>query len=149
MIGSFFLTFFVDYLTHQFLQIRIAFPDSFLFLFPKVFILGITLNVIGYLLDQAKNNINESKQHQSKDNPFIKRIPDQLGDDLICFCMEDHYLNVHTSQGSHMMLLRMKDALVELKDYKGFQVHRSWWVALDAVEDVNKQTRKALSLIHI
>jgi len=57
--------------------------------------------------------------------------------------MDDHYLLVYTEKGSHMMLLRMKDALVELKDYKGLQVHRSWWVAIDAVMDVKKQTRKA------
>ena len=143
LIGSVFLTFFVEYMTHLFFNLKIAYPDNFLYLFPKVFFLSFTLNVIGYLLDQVQNNRNQPKQHQVNDNPFINRIPDQLGSDLICFSMEDHYLNVQTDKGSHMMLLRMKDALVELKDYKGIQVHRSWWVALDAVQEVKKQTRKA------
>jgi uncharacterized membrane protein YeaQ/YmgE (transglycosylase-associated protein family) len=143
LVGSVFLTFFVEYMTHLFLGLQLANPDNFLFLFPKVFILGLTLNIVGYLLDQAKKNINQPQQRQTKDNLFINRIPDQLGSELICFCMEDHYLNVHTTKGSHMMLLRMKDALVELEDYNGFQVHRSWWVALDAIEDIKKQSRKA------
>jgi hypothetical protein len=143
LIGSAFLTFFVEYLTQIFLEIKLAFPDGFIFLFPKVFILGITINIFGYLLDQAKDNAFKSKELVKQENIFVDRLPNNLGSDLICFCMEDHYLNVYTDKGSHMMLLRMKDALVELKDYNGIQVHRSWWVALDAVQEVKKQTRKA------
>ncbi|MBL4660052.1 MAG: LytTR family transcriptional regulator DNA-binding domain-containing protein [Alcanivoracaceae bacterium] len=142
-IGAVFLSFFVEYISHYFMNLELAFPKNFLFFFPKVFVLGLTLNVLGYLIDHAKNNTASVHEVTHDQNNFINRIPHKLGSDLICFSMDDHYLLVYTEKGSHMMLLRMKDALVELKDYKGLQVHRSWWVAIDAVMDVKKQTRKA------
>lgn len=142
-VGAIFLSFFVEYVSHYFINLELAFPKNFLFFFPKVFILGLILNVLGNMIDQVKDNSVMTEDTARKHNHFLDRIPDELGSDLICFSMQDHYLKVHTEKGSHMMLLRMNDALLELKDYKGLQVHRSWWVAIDAVKDVKKQTRKA------
>ncbi len=144
LFGSVFLAFFVEYVSYFFFDLKPAFPENFLFFFPKVFILGMILNVIGLLLDQVRNKSHSAEQPAAKGNPFLKRLPHQLGTELVCFSMEDHYLQVHTDQGDHMMLLRMKDALVELQDYPGLQVHRSWWVAVDAVVAVKKLNRKAI-----
>ncbi len=47
---------------------------------------------------------------------------------------EDHYLRLHTSRGSDLILLRLADALDELDGIEGARVHRSWWVARDAVQ---------------
>ncbi len=114
LFGSVFLTFFVEYYSYLFFDLKPAFPDNFLFFFPKVFILGLTLNILRYLIDQARNKNHTIESTAPKTSPFVNRLPHQLGTDLICFSMEDHYLQVHTEQGDHMMLLRMKDALVEL-----------------------------------
>jgi hypothetical protein len=48
---------------------------------------------------------------------------------------QDHYLRVHTGAGTELVLMRFGDALVEL-DGLGFQIHRSWWVSKEAIEDV-------------
>ena len=37
------------------------------------------------------------------------------------------------------MLLRFSDALKELHGLEGAQVHRSWWVAKDAVETTRRE----------
>lgn len=42
---------------------------------------------------------------------------------------EDHYLNVITATGSQMILMRMSDAVAELSEIDGLQIHRSYWVA--------------------
>jgi hypothetical protein len=55
---------------------------------------------------------------------------------LIAVEAEDHYLRVHTDAGSELITLRFADALAELSAVGGFQVHRSWWVAADAIEAV-------------
>lgn len=55
---------------------------------------------------------------------------------LIAIEAHDHYLRVHTDQGAELITLRMADALAELEKAHGYQVHRSWWVAADAVEGV-------------
>ena len=55
---------------------------------------------------------------------------------LIAIEAHDHYLRVHTDAGSELVTLRFADALAELSAAHGFQVHRSWWVAADAIEAV-------------
>lgn len=73
--------------------------------------------------------------------PFLDRLPAHLGSDLIALEMEDHYVRAHTALGSELILLRMRDAVGELGGVEGAQVHRSWWVARDAVEDVKRDGR--------
>lgn len=55
---------------------------------------------------------------------------------LIAIEAHDHYLKIHTDAGVELVALRFGDALEELAGAHGWRVHRSWWVAADAVEDV-------------
>ena len=55
---------------------------------------------------------------------------------LIAIEAHDHYLKVHTDAGEELVTLRFADALEELAQAHGWRVHRSWWVAADAVEAV-------------
>ncbi|MGH7028425.1 LytTR family DNA-binding domain-containing protein [Brevundimonas sp.] len=55
---------------------------------------------------------------------------------LIAIEAYDHYLKVHTDAGEELITLRFDDALEDLAGAHGWRVHRSWWVAADAVEDV-------------
>ncbi len=79
--------------------------------------------------------------------PFFKRLPLELGKSLISIQAQDHYLNVKTQKGSHMVLLRMGDAVEELTQFDGMQVHRSWWVANDHVKSVQKSQGKTLLIL--
>jgi hypothetical protein len=56
------------------------------------------------------------------------------GSRLIAVEAHDHYLKVHTDAGEELVTLRFADALEELALAHGWRVHRSWWVAADAVE---------------
>lgn len=73
---------------------------------------------------------------------FLSRLPAGLAGDLICIRMEDHYLRVVTRRGEALILMRMRDALGELQDYPGLQVHRSWWVAADAIARLARTGRR-------
>lgn len=55
---------------------------------------------------------------------------------LIAVEAEDHYLRVHTDAGEELLTMRFADALTLLSAAAGFQTHRSWWVAADAIESV-------------
>ena len=55
---------------------------------------------------------------------------------LIAIEAHDHYLKVHTDAGEELITLRFADALAELDKAHGWQVHRSWWIAAEAVEAV-------------
>lgn len=57
---------------------------------------------------------------------------------------QDHYVEVVTDHGSHLILMRFSDALNELTNFEGIQIHRAHWVALNAVK---KSLRKDDKLI--
>ncbi len=72
---------------------------------------------------------------------FLDRLPPRLGRELLCLQMEDHYVRAHTAKGSDLILTPLKDAIAELGDTDGLQVHRSWWVARRAVAQPVAQGR--------
>ena len=55
---------------------------------------------------------------------------------LIAIEAEDHYVRVHTDAGSELIAMRFSDALDELERAYGYRLHRSWWVAAEAIEGV-------------
>ena len=71
---------------------------------------------------------------------FFERLPPKLrGAALLAVQAEDHYLRLHTSKGSDLILMRLSDAISELEGVEGAQTHRSWWVARDAVESFRRE----------
>jgi len=74
-------------------------------------------------------------------NPFLDRLPPALGSELLALEMEDHYVRAHTAMGDDLVLMRLRDAMVELDGIEGLQTHRSWWVARSAVEYVRREGR--------
>lgn len=79
---------------------------------------------------------------------FLKRLPLKYHDaDLYGFSAEDHYLRVYSDKGEELILLRFADALRELMNVDGLQVHRSWWVATSAVEKVETRAGKKILVL--
>jgi hypothetical protein len=80
---------------------------------------------------------------------FAERLPLQFRNArLYAVEAEDHYVRAHTDRGSTLILMRLADAAAELEGLDGARVHRSWWVAKDAVAGVIRrggQTRLKLA----
>lgn len=75
---------------------------------------------------------------------FLQRLPLRLrGAEVWAVSAEDHYLRLHTSRGEDLILMRMADAVAELEGIEGARVHRSWWVARDAVTEVRRDNGRA------
>jgi hypothetical protein len=78
---------------------------------------------------------------------LLGRLPDRLGKEIVALEAEDHYLRVHTALGSDLVLMRLSDAIAAIEPHQGLQVHRSWWVAQDAIcEIVRSEQRTQLKL---
>jgi DNA-binding LytR/AlgR family response regulator len=79
---------------------------------------------------------------------FLERLPLKLrGAEVWAVEAEDHYLRLHTSKGQDLVLMRLSDAIAELEGIEGAQVHRSWWVAREAItEAVRGDGRATLTL---
>lgn len=75
---------------------------------------------------------------------FLERLPLKLrGAEVWAVESEDHYLRLHTSKGQDLILLRLADAVAELEGIEGAQVHRSWWVAREAIADARRGDGRA------
>ncbi|MCY4221186.1 MAG: LytTR family DNA-binding domain-containing protein [Thiotrichales bacterium] len=81
---------------------------------------------------------------------LLSRLPARSRAELLHLRMQDHYVEVHTAAGSEMLLLRFRDALSEVEGVNGLQVHRSHWVARNAVAGVERRSggRIALRLVN-
>ena len=78
---------------------------------------------------------------------LLSRLPSRLGDEIVALEAEDHYLRVHTALGSDLILMRLSDAIAAIEPDLGLQVHRSWWVAHDAIcEIIRSKQRSHLKL---
>lgn len=79
---------------------------------------------------------------------FADRLPAKLkGAVVYAVSAEDHYLRLHTSKGSDLILMRLSDAISELEGVEGAQTHRSWWVAREAVESVKREGDKVVLVL--
>jgi hypothetical protein len=127
--------------------------------YGSVIVIGAGLMMIIWLVDQA--NAHRVVHQAAVVLPAIvdveaatpvrprlaNRLPPKLGDEIVALQMEDHYVRVHTRLGNSLLLMRMRDSVTELDRLEGAQVHRSWWVAREAVASVEREGRRtALTL---
>lgn len=61
--------------------------------------------------------------------PFLRRLPQSLGRDLVRLSTQDHYVEAATPLGRTLILMRMSDALDELGGIEGLRIHRSHWIS--------------------
>ncbi|GHC66716.1 LytTR family DNA-binding domain-containing protein [Neogemmobacter tilapiae] len=81
----------------------------------------------------------ESTLPEAPEKPnLLDRLPLEKRGVLICLSVQDHYVDVVTSKGREMLLLRLSDAIRET-GAAGLQVHRSHWVARDQVRAARRQ----------
>jgi len=96
---------------------------------------------------QEGDQIEPASPGPPREPAFLARIPAKLGRDLLALEMEDHYVRVHTAEGSDLILMRLRDAVAELAGLDGLQVHRSHWVAAAAVTGVERRPDGKLTLV--
>ena len=80
---------------------------------------------------------------------LLDRLPAAQRGRLLYLSMQDHYVEVVTDKGSHLVLMRLADAIGETTGTEGMQVHRSHWVARDAVAgSIRDGARLTLRLVN-
>lgn len=114
---------------------------------PPVLLVSLVMTAVNWMA--ADWAIRKSQTHAAKAGAapprFLERIPVKLrGGALYAVEAEDHYLRLHTSKGSDLILMRLADALAELNGIEGAQTHRSWWVAKDAVTAAKRGDGRAV-----
>lgn len=72
---------------------------------------------------------------------FFMRLPAGLGRDVVYLKMSDHYVEVFTTTGHTVILMRFGDAVTELGGL-GMRAHRSYWMAYGHLERLVRRGRR-------
>lgn len=72
---------------------------------------------------------------------MAKRLSTRFKGPIVALQSEDHYVRVHGSGDSELVLMRLRDAIAEMENVSGEQVHRSWWVAREAIKRIEPSGR--------
>ncbi|WP_245572030.1 LytTR family DNA-binding domain-containing protein [Brevundimonas aveniformis] len=129
------------------LMMRLAWDWAyFAGLIGPVFLVSAAMTVIGHLLERPTET--HAGAVDAAPAAFLDRLPPKLrGAEIYAVGAEDHYLRVYTDRGTNLVLMRLADAIKELEGLEGAQVHRSWWVAKNAVLEARRgDGRATLSL---
>ncbi|NNF72366.1 MAG: LytTR family transcriptional regulator [Rhodobacteraceae bacterium] len=91
---------------------------------------------------------DETLKPGSEERPrLMRRLGDGAGKQIMHMRVRDHYVDVFTEAGSTALLMRFSDAIAELEGVAGLRVHRSYWVALEAVKSVERQGARIFLLL--
>jgi hypothetical protein len=141
----------------------IGWPDNVPLLFGQVLLLLAAISLPVYTWEEARESLARPAEPARPDAEtdvgqgtadaaaplpaqdglmlFSARLPGPLAGGLLCLEMQDHYLLVHSTTDSTMILCRMEDAARELQ-HEGLRVHRSWWVAQAALAGVERDGQR-------
>ena len=76
------------------------------------------------------------------------RLPPELrGAPILSLSMQDHYVEVMTAAGPHLLLMRLSDAVDLLDGVPGARVHRSHWVSARALSALEREGRRHAAVL--
>ncbi len=76
------------------------------------------------------------------DNLMLQKLPPEKRGVLYAMIAHDHYVEVVTDKGRHLVLMRLTDAIDLSGKCDGLRVHRSGWVARRGIADVIVKARR-------
>ncbi len=141
LIGSLAITVFL-YIFNGLFSIRMPkTPLGMLTLFAQTGLIVATVNgVLAFYSNKKKPSQRTETVH------VLQRLPIEKRGELISMTVMDHYVEVTTTRGKHLILMRFNDAITEIPPHLGLQIHRSYWVASDQVQ-AHRRDGKQLLLI--
>lgn len=110
---------------------------------PPVAICWLALNapwVLGYRLQKTAPGNDRAPVVEAPE--FMSLLPSDKRGRLLWMKAELHYLRVVTDRGQALVLYNLGDAIAQLPDDLGVKAHRSYWVAMDAVEAFARHGRE-------
>lgn len=99
---------------------------------------------ITVLLTRQKNRLISRATAETSINitGFLKELPSDWSQRIDVVEAQENYICVFVGTESRTVLYRFKDAVLELGDSVGLQVHRSFWVNKAAISKFNKTQSK-------
>lgn len=92
-----------------------------------------------YRLYQNKEKQSVQEKVSVSKTGFLRLLPPDLADFPDVIEAQENYINIYFGTQKHTLLYRFKEAVAEMGDLSGLQVHRSFWVRTDAIASFNKK----------
>lgn len=119
--------------------------DQIPVVFVLVWVISAAVTAINWLRDERTRQSTSPAQPLPVSRTLTDKLPHRLRRaDILALESEDHYLRVHTRAGDALILMRLSDAIEAVAPLDGTRTHRSWWVARDAVERVERGNGRAI-----
>lgn len=89
------------------------------------------------------------RDHDVNRPRLTRRLTPHLAGEVLRISSQDHFVDVVTRAGTERLRLRLADAIDEMDGVEGLLVHRSHWVAAEAVRGVERDgARVQLRLVN-
>ena len=105
----------------------------------NIFIIAFIVAAMFHMLSRDRPDTNNALPPA-----ILDRIPYEKRGRLMALSVEDHYVRIITTKGVEFVLLRLSDAMRETGDVAGMQVHRSHWIATQAVKSARRDGDRAI-----
>ena len=128
---------YLDVIIHWFLDLPpdLGFWYQFIYALPISVVFGmIVLFALASEFEEA-----DKENGLTAENPLIARLPHAKRGPVMHMSMQDHYVQVTTTNGSELVLMRMADAVHAMNGQNGLQIHRSHWIARDHVANTRRE----------
>lgn len=112
-------------------------PPNTVTLMVQCVLISVAVNVL-FIAFRTKTDARTSS---NKTNLVLEKLKPEKRGSIIRIETQDHYLNITTTKGSDLILMRMSDAVTALDDL-GTQTHRSHWVAKTAITGSDRQNNR-------
>ncbi len=116
---------------------QMALPTMLIFLITQIFLFVQHKNKLCYLTycKRMKNAVLSSNLGQDIDGQ------------ILVLSAQDHYVEYTTTTGKKLVRMRMREAIARMRGQQGLSVHRSHWVAIDAIKSLHKKNGKRFLLL--
>ena len=94
---------------------------------------AIIIGIVAYFFFQPAQSPASDVAPRDAQATLMLRLPPAKRGELLYMSMQDHYVEIVTSKGRELVLLRLADAINEAGSKTGIQVHRSHWAAFSAI----------------
>ena len=122
-------------------------PPGWLAMFLSVLPVGVAVAIVTWLaFDRSPaGEAADGTAADASSNPLLERLPVEKRGDVVRMSMQDHYVEVVTTRGRELVLMRMADAAAAM-GAAGLRIHRSHWVSRDHVTASRREGSQAVVL---
>ena len=120
-------------------------PEELPLIFVSIFVIGTLISFFSFLLPGIRyHNLVDEADINYDGIPFFGHHPELKGKRLQRITMEDHYAFVVLDDFEVSIHAVMRDLEKWLESYPGLRVHRSHWVAYEAIAGFERKGRNSV-----